>query len=61
MITGKFAEAPIQKANDTKNDTFKLCANNAKMIEITAIEIEPVRAAITCCFSVNLPSLIISP
>ena len=61
MITGKFADAAIQNANDTKNATLNVCAPNARKIETTEITNEPIRAAITCSFSVILPFLIICP
>ena len=50
MITGKFADAAIQNANDTKNATFNVCAPKANKIETTEIIIEPTRAATTCFF-----------
>ena len=60
-MTGKFADAPMQKANDTKKDTFKFCANSAKMMDKIAMPMEPKRAAATSCPELNLPSLMICP
>ena len=59
MITGKFADAAIQNANDTKNATFNVCAPSAKRIETTEMMIEPTRAATTASFSEILPFLMI--